>query len=302
MKKVLYTLCIILALGLFGSLGSILEDDSDNPSEIQPFPTNTSEVGIIETEASLDINTIPVVENNSVIYSENEIELTYVKIKGTKYFEYEIRNNSTRDIQFSFDAVAVNNCMVPDLMAMGVVTTGNKAVHKYDLAGTKDYNIDNIETIDIYIVVSDRETFEILDKEIVHLDVSEAKDFKYSHSLEQFFDDKYITAYSEMRSDEYNDFEVLYYNKTDKIISAALTDVAVNDIMVMYNLKPATILPGCYAYTGVSDGTTTIYSAVDAELEKMEPINKIEGKLALWAEFFDFGYATTNNMIICTVN
>lgn len=70
--------------------------------------------------------------------------------------------------------------------------------------------------------------------------------------------------------------------------------------MLTYNMKAACILPGCYAYTGAADGTTTLWDAVEGEIKDkcLEPIERIEGKIALWADVFDLGYQTTDNMVV----
>ena len=67
-------------------------------------------------------------------------------------------------------------------------------------------------------------------------------------------------------------------------------------------MKAECVLPGCYAYTGAADGTTTLWDAVEGEVKDkgLEPIERIDGKLALWAECFDFGYQTTENTVIFT--
>ena len=115
-----------------------------------------------------------------------------------------------------------------------------------------------------------------------------------------FYDSEYVSAYVEMGGDEYEDFQVLYHNKSNEIISTALSEVSINGVMLTYNMKAACILPGCYAYTGAADGTTTLWDAIEGEIKDkgLEPIEHIEGKVAIWADFVDFGYQTTENVVI----
>lgn len=252
------------------------------------------------TEETISVETLEITEEDTVIYSSNGIEVTYVKTKGTKYFSYQVTNNSDCDIQFSIGGVAVNNCMVSDMMAMGIVTSGNKAVEEYDLSGAKDYGIDDVETLDIYFVFYDHATYKTIDEVVCHVNVSNTSSFEYACSLPMFYDSEYVSAFVEMGGDEYEDFQVLYHNKSNEIISTALSEVSINGVMLTYNMKAACILPGCYAYTGAADGTTTLWDAVEGEIKDkcLEPIERIEGKVALWADVFDLGYQTTDNMVV----
>lgn len=251
-------------------------------------------------EETIPAETLEVTEEETVIYSSNGIEVTYLKTKGTKYFSYQVTNTGDYDIQFSIDGVAVNNCMVSDMMAMGIVTSGNKAVEEYDLSGAKDYGIDDVETLDIYFVFYDRATYKTIDEAVCHVNVSSTSNFEYACSLPMFYDSEYVSAYVEMNGDKYEGFQVVYYSKSDETVSTALSEVSINGVMLTYNMKAACILPGCYAYTGAADGATTLWDAIEAEIKDkgLEPIERIEGKVALWADFVDFGYQTTENVVI----
>ena len=268
--------------------------EQNHASEITTNSTTSA------TEETIPAETLEVTEEETVIYSSNGIEVTYVKTKGTKYFSYQVANNGDCDIQFSIDGVAVNGCMVSDMMAMGIVTSGNKAVEEYDLSGAKDYGIDDVETLDIYFVFYDHATYKTIDEVVCHVNVSNTSSFEYACSLPMFYDSEYVSAYVEMGGDEYEDFQVLYHNKSNEIISTALSEVSINGVMLTYNMKAACILPGCYAYTGAADGTTTLWDAIEGEIKDqgLEPIEHIEGKVAIWADFVDFGYQTTENVVI----
>ena len=256
-----------------------------------------------QTEKTGTIPAVQITPENSVVYSKAGIEVTYIKVQGTKYFQYEVSNSGQGDIQFSIDAVAVNGCIVNDLGAMGVVTKGNKVINKYNLTGSEDYSIDKVETLDIYIVFYERETYKMIDKSICHIDVEESPKYNYNCKFPVFYEDEYIIAYVKQDGEKYENFEVVYYNKSDVVLSTALTEVAINDVMLSYNIKGACVLPGCYAYTGSSKGTITLWDAIVSEIKDkgLEPIKKIEGKLALWGEVFDYGYKTTEDLLICSV-
>lgn len=301
-SKMLRCLCLLLSALIFSL--AITGCNADTPQSEIKETKNPDRNDVNSTTAPIEetvsAETHKVTEEKSVIYSSNGIEVTYIKTKGTKYFSYQVANNGNCDIQFSVDGVAVNKCMVSDMMAMGIVTSGNKAVEKYDLSGAKDYGIDDVETLDIYFVFYDRATYKTIDEVVCHVNVSNTSSFEYACSLPMFYDSEYISAYVEMGGDEYEDFQVLYRNKSNKIISTALSEVSINGVMLTYNMKAACILPGCYAYTGAADGATTLWDAIEGEIKDkgLEPIERIEGKLALWADVFDLGYQTTDNMVV----
>ena len=276
------------------------QDETKKHNYSDESTTNSVTMTIEETEETIPVETLEVTKEDTVIYSSNGIEVTYVKTKGTKFFAYQVTNNRDCDIQFSIDGVAVNNCMITDMMAMGIITSGNKADEKYDLSGVKDYGIDDVETLDIYFVFYDRVTYKTIDEVVCHVNVSDTSSFEYTCGLPMFYDGEYVSAYVELDGDKYEDFQVVYYNKSDVIISTALSEVSINGIMLTYNMKAACILPGCYAYTGAADGTTTLWDTIEGEIKDkdLEPIERIEGKIALWADVFDFGYQTTDNIVV----
>lgn len=297
-KLVSLFLAIVVCCSVF--TGCDTDSTQDETKEQNYANESTTNSTTSATEETIPVETLEVTEDDTVIYSSDGIEVTYVKTKGTKYFSYQVTNNSDCDIQFSIDGVAVNGCMVSDMMAMGIVTSGNKAVEEYDLSGAKDYGIDDVETLDIYFVFYDRATYKTIDEVVCHVNVSNTSRFDYTCELPMFYVGEHVSAYVELEGDEYEDFQVVYHNKSDVIISAALSEVSINGVMLTYNMKAACILPGCYAYTGAADGTTTLWDAIEGEIKDkgLEPIEHIEGKIALWAEIFDFGYQTTENMVI----
>lgn len=298
-------LLLLLMVIMCCSLLSGCDTDSTQDETMEQNHANESTTNSMttETEKTIPVETLEITEEDTVIYSSNGIEVTYVKTKGTKYFSYQVTNNGDCDIQFSIDGVAVNNCMVSDMMAMGIVTSGNKAVEEYDLSGAKDYGIDDVETLDIYFVFYDHATYKTIDEVVCHVNVSNTSSFEYACSLPMFYDSEYVSASVEMGGDEYEDFQVLYHNKSNEIISTALSEVSINGVMLTYNMKATCILPGCYAYTGAADGTTTLWDAVEGEINDkcLEPIERIEGKITLWADVFDLGYQTTDNLVVYPV-
>ena len=267
-------------------------DSKGGTHEITQYSTN-----YIESTATSS-SFIPTPEN-SIIYSDNGIEVSFTKIYKTQYFKYEIKNNNEHDIQFSIDAVAVNNCMVSDLMSMGIVTTGNKAVEEYDLSGSKDYGITDVETLDIFLVFYERDTYNTIDKTVCHIDISPTREFSYSCNLSPFYEDEYLVACAEQTGSKYDDFEVFYYNKSSEIISVALSEVSINGVMLSNNIKGANILPNCYAYSGSSNGTVSLWNATESEIreKELEPIERIEGKVIIWADIFNYGYFTSENLL-----
>ena len=297
-KAISVFLAVFVCCSLFTGCNTenTLDETKEQSYSIESTVSSTAEL----EEETIPVETLEVTEEKSVIYSSNGIEVTYLKTKGTKYFSYQVVNNGDCDIQFSIDGVAVNNCMVSDMMAMGIVTSGNTAIEEYELSGAKDYGIEDIETLDIYFVFYDRATYKTIDEVVCHVNVSNASSFEYACSLPMFYDSEHISAYVEMGGDEYEDFQVIYHNKSSDIVSTALAEVSINGVMLTYNMKAACILPGCYAYTGAADGSTTLWDAIEGEIKDkgLEPIERIEGKLALWAEFVDFGYQTSENMTI----
>lgn len=303
-SKILRYLCLFLAALV--AIVVFAGCDTDTFDNISTEKKDTNDVNGMTTltEETIPAETYKITEEDSVIYSSNGIEVIYEKTKGTKYFAYQVVNNSDCDIQYSINGAAVNNCMVSDVMAVGIVTSGNKAVEEYDLSGAKDYGIDNVEILDIYFVFYDRETYKTLDEVVCHVDVSSTSSFEYACEMPLFYDSEYISAYVEMDGDEYEDFQVVYHNKSDRIISATLSEVSMNGIMLTYNMKRACILPGCYAYTGADDGVITLGDYVAGEIKEkgLEPIECIEGKIIPWADFFDFGTHTTENVSIYPIN
>lgn len=296
--RCLFIIAVICCL-LWSGCDSIQDEEREQNLSDENTMSSTSAT----IEETLPVETLEVTAEDTVIYSSNDIEVIYVKIKGTKYFSYQVINNSEYDIQFSIDGVAVNNCMVYDMMAMGIVTADNKAVEEYNLSGAKDYGIDDVETLDIYFVFYDRATYKTIDEVVCHVNISNASNVEYTCELPMFYDGEYVSAYVELDGNEYEDFQVVYHNKSDEIICTALSEVSINGVMLTYNMKAACILPGCYAYTGAANGTNTLWDAVEGEIKDkgLEPIERIEGKLALWADFFDFGYQTTENIVIFSV-
>lgn len=227
-------------------------------------------------------NIISAVVKEMVMYSDHGIEAICKGVNETA-FTYEIVNNSENNIRYCIVGVAVNHCMVYDMMMQPVVTAGNRVVEEYDLAGAKDYGISRIETLDIYLILYNSD-YSTLDEVIYHIDVAPILEFAYVPSSPAFYEDEYVSAYIESGGSEYRDIEVIYYNSTDDVLSTTMTEISINGVMLSYPDKSLSyIIPDCYAYTGASNGTTMLWNAIQSEVEekKLEPIKTIEAKMMI---------------------
>ena len=176
--SILWVICIIVLLWVFKPLRFFVGVDNGT-SSITP-------VGIDKTTSQTTSNNA--VLSTTTAYSENGITITLKNLNGTKSFDFEIENNRDDDITYIVEGVAVNNCMVYDLVFSQPITPGNKAVEKYDISGVKDYGISTVETIDLYLSVYDASRNEIAEP-LCHAETSEytGVQYDYSHTAKLFY-------------------------------------------------------------------------------------------------------------------
>ena len=286
--SILWVICIIVFLWIFKPLRFFVGVDNGTNS-ITP-------VGIDKTTSQSTSNNA--VLPTTTVYSDNGITITIKNLNGTKSFDYEIENNRDDDITYMVEGVAINNCMVYDLIFSQPITSGNKAVEKYDISGAKDYGISTVETIDLYLSIYDTSINEIAEP-LCHAETSEytGVQYDYSHNAKLFYEDNILTASIETTGSRVNDFNAVYYNKTDEVLYVSVDDEAINGVMLSSPvLSPGYILPHSYAYTGSSNGTITLWSALDDEIEEkgLEPVGSITGKLYISGN----GHYTTDTITI----
>ena len=271
--SILWVICIIVLLWVFKPLRFFVGVDNGT-SSITP-------VGIDKTTSQSTSNNA--VLSTTTAYSENGITITLKNLNGTKSFDFEIENNRDDDITYIVEGVAVNNCMVYDLVFSQPITPGNKAVEKYDISGVKDYGISTVETIDLYLSVYDASRNEIAEP-LCHAETSEytGVQYDYSHTAKLFYEDDHLIASIETSGSRVNDFNAVYYNKTDEVLYVSVDDEAINGVMLSSPILSAGyVLPHSYAYTGSSNGTITLWSSLDDEIKEkgLEPVASITGKL-----------------------
>ena len=239
---------------------------------------------------------------NISIYKSNGIEFVFGEYKKDKYFSYEIKNESDQDILFSLGSVAVNGCITSNAATNYPITPGNRVVEKYEFYGIEPYNIDIVESLDIYGIIYENKGVSIIDEFVYHIDLTGDCNFEYTPNATKFYEDDYISAYSVQDGSDYDELHIIYYNKTDDIIVAGLREVSINGVMLNFaNVKQSSyILPGCYAHTGSDNGTVTIYDPVEQDIKDKElgPIEHVEGKVFIWGDNFANSYLDNENVTV----
>lgn len=282
-------LSLLLALVVFITSVCLMpasesNENNENGEDVVQTPVeNTEKVPGVEGNNTDNESPVVAMPEDVVIYSNYGIEVVCKKINGLKTFNYEIKNSGDCDITYYIGGFAINDCMVTNLMAVSPITMGNKVVDQYDISGLKDYGIKEIEKVGIYFVFQN-DKYETIDNPICYMELSEKDQYFYSVEDTMFYEDENISAYLRKTGDDYKDIDVIYHNKTNSNLTAMLTEVSINGVMLSYDaMTYGDILPGCYAYTGANDGVITLWDALESEVKSkgLNPINLMQAKLKM---------------------
>lgn len=216
------------------------------------------------------------------LYSDNDIVITLDNLKGLETFEITIINNRDSDIFFNIDGVAVNHCMVYDIVSSNIVASGKKTVISYDIRGAQDYGITYVENIGVGISLNSAD-YSLNESALAFYQLNENTTFIYKEPTKRIYDDENCTAFISAQDNQFKNINAVYLNKTGQTISFYFIEASINSIMLEQQsiLSYTYVFPNCYAYTGVSTGATTIYSSLAEEIKAkgLETVNELSGKL-----------------------
>jgi hypothetical protein len=273
---------LLLALAL---LLTLLLNSCDYPKSVTEIPHQTVTAQTTPLRQTPVTTEAPAIHIKKDIYAENDVTVSVDYIGDEQKVAISIINERNIDLYYNITGVSVNRCMVYDLLFSNTIGSGKTAIVNYDISGAKDYGVDTVEELGFGIWLYDSE-LQFDEKTIEFVDVTEKQKFNYSVPGYCFYDDDECAAFLVAPSNRFSSFNMVYYNKTSDNLSAYMTDVSVNGIMIDQTqlFGYFYILPNCYAYTGVSDGTITFYSALDDEIEEkgLEIVEELAGKLGVW--------------------
>lgn len=240
--------------------------------------------------------------SNETIYDDNGIEIIINRIDGTQSINFEIHNNSSKDITCAIRSIAINNCDL-NLDTFGQVygILPDKIVSEsIDISGCRYYDMYKIETIDMYIEAWDRDSYDDIMQEIIHIDLTDEPSAKYEPAGDLVYSDNALDMYVYQTGDNFEDVYAIYYNKTDDILDICVTDTSINNIMLTNSgiLNVYNVLPNCYAATGAPSRYITIYSPQLVEIDEkgLEPIEIICGKIYRVNQ--DYDYDSSEEIVI----
>lgn len=199
-----------------------------------------------------------VTKEGDLLYNSNKIKIYYKGLDKDKV-SLEIKNDRSGTVRYWLMGAAVNNCMLRyNATGLSDILSGKKAVESYYIDDTEEYGIKSYETIDVALEFYDPDNgYKTLDTCVVHIRLNKSKKaFVPSLKGDTFIDNNVITASFIADSTDINDMGVLYYNKTNKVVSATLYNVSIDDTMI-----PATtgfmnvyiLIPNCYGYSKIED-------------------------------------------------
>ena len=86
------------------------------------------------------------------------------------------------------------------------------------------------------------------------------------------------------------------------MISVALVDASINGTMIttIGGMFSYNILPNSYGFTRSSNGTLSLWSALDSEIDEkgLNDVNVLSGKLSVYGAELSVPYYTTENLTI----
>lgn len=210
------------------------EEDSDEKQEISNKDKEQKTTEAKNTKLSIE---------EQVLWEVNDVKLTATAIEEDSIFGTGIKilaeNNSDKDVSFFCDALIVNDYMISDLMSINV-TAGNKVNDTIDLFSSEleAAGIDKIGKIEMYIHMSDPDTYETIEKsECITIktslfdEIDTEADTSGTVLLEQD-GIKIIGKYVD--EDSFWGAAALLYieNNSDKNIIVQTDDVAINGFMI----------------------------------------------------------------------
>ena len=233
------------------------------------------------------------------VFESSDLRISITAVD--KNINFEVVNNSEKDISFYVESVAINNCMMLDLRYAQPIAPRKKLITKYDISRMGDYGINRIETVDMSFYVH-MEDIGFLEIPYCHIDlIGESVPYQPYFDVKPIYEDDEIACYCEAKGNTIGDIELVYYNKTETPLLVYFEELSINGVMLENNIFGYYyVLPGCYHYTGTSDGTINIWSALDDEIEEkgLENIEILCGKLHASGDDTDRVRITTEELTI----
>lgn len=226
-----------------------------------------------------------------VLWEVDGVTLTAKSIEEDSIFGTGIKvlaeNNSDKDVSFFCDAIIVNDYMISDLTSINV-TAGNKANENIYLLSSEleAAGIDKIGKIEIYMHMSDPETYDIIKtsecitvKTSLYDEIDTEADTSGTVLLEKD-GIKIIGKYVD--EDSFWGAAALLYieNNTDKNIIVQTDDVSVNGFMI-------TSLCSQNVYAGKKAFTTVDFFSSSLEENDITSVDTVEMKFKVLDEDYN---------------
>lgn len=298
MKNYLSILCAIIVMASMASCSapnnessrkeivSTNSDVSDEASDNENVSDSNSQQESSDTDKEQQEDKPTEKENDElsieeqVLWEINDVTLTATKIEDDSIWGTGIKvlaeNNSDKDVSIYCDAVIVNDYMISDLTSIQV-TAGNKVNDTINLLSSEleAAGIDKIGKIEIYMHMSDAETYETLEtsdcitiKTSLFDEIDTEADTSGTVLLEQD-GVKIIGKYVD--EDSFWGAAALLYieNNTDKNIIVQTDNVAVNGFMI-------TSLCSQDVYAGKKAFTTVDFFSSSLEENNITSVDTVE--------------------------
>lgn len=314
MKKYLAILCAVMVMVSAASC-SVTTTESSSKKEIVPANSDVENATSLENESSDNEENSDTEQESSkadeepkddksnekedaelsieeqVLWEVNGVTLTAKAIEEDSIWGTGIKvlaeNNSDKDVSFYCDAIIVNDYMISDLTSIKV-TAGNKANETIHLLSSEleAAGIDKIGKIEIYMHMSDPETYDIIEssecitiKTSLYDEIDTEADTNGTVLLEQD-GVKIIGKYVD--EDSFWGAAALLYieNNTDKNIIVQTDDVSVNGFMITSFCSQS-------VYAGKKAFTTVDFLSSSLEENDITSVDTVEMKFNVLDEDYN---------------
>lgn len=202
----------------------------------------------------------------TVIYSADGITVSIIGLTGTESFQYEVKNQSEKNVSVVFDRVAVNNCMVQDWLYYRQTAPGKMSIESYDISYIEQYGFDAVAWIDLHYQVMGGESSTVLAEGYSHVDTTIAEEFdqEFQVPCDSIYHGKLFSVENPDKEHRFFGSNEIYLagsatditnvvicNQSDSELSVSVKDLSVNGIMID-GAYFTDILPYCYSIIDIA--------------------------------------------------
>ena len=216
----------------------------------------------------------------TLIYEDDDVWIAGEIIDNGSRFLLKAQNKCDIEMYVGLSAMSVKNCSLDVHGSTMHITGGKKSSEKYSLSDAANYGISKIDTLRVNIWYH-KDPNDYTTSKYFYVDIPNdgvTSDFEFVPEGKVCYEDDRICAYLVCHSDKYADMEMVYFNKSDIVINAYLTDTAFDDDMITswrFIFYAEDIMPGSYRKAMETAGY------VDDELREkgLEHIKTISSKM-----------------------